>query len=251
MKKLLFALLAATIIGCTPQNKNLFKMVEYDCQLKDKDLCLYFEFCGNIDMPTKEFGKSHKLLQDSIVAAIFGSEFANYSTKKALRVYADSSFVEYKKIYDEIYENNPIEPTDTFHFETNIKGCVAYHDAEIVSYQRMLYTYSGGAHGMTTKTNYVFDIKTGKLLTEEDIFGKGFERSVKKLLTEKANVLRAEDKLPAEDEFYNNWNIVPNGNFTLTDSSVIYTFNPYEIAPYCYGVIDIEIKRNEELGMKN
>ena len=56
------------------------------------------------------------------------------------------------------------------------------------------------------------------------------------------NILREEDKLPAEDEFYNNWNIVPNGNFALTDSSVIYTFNPYEIAPYCYGIIDRELK---------
>ena len=243
MKKLLFALLIITMIGCTSQNNKPFEVVTFDCEKNDKDLNLHFEFNAEINVPTKKVGKSYKSLQDSIISAIFGSEFMNYSKKKILRMYADSSFVEYKRLYEEIYENNSIEPTDTFNFETDIKCSVAYCDSAIISYQRELYTYAGGAHGMTTKTNYVFDIKTGRILTEEDIFGKGFERRVSKLLTEEANVLRAEGRLPAEDEFYNNWNIIPNGNFALTDSSVIYTFNPYEIAPYCYGVIDIEIKK--------
>jgi hypothetical protein len=186
------------------------------------------------------------LLQNNILSALFGSEFANYSTKKVLQVYADSSFVEYEKVYEEIYENNTIEPSDTFNFFTAVKGSVLYCDSNILSYQRTLYTYAGGAHGMNTKINYVFDIKTGEQLTEEDIFGQGFERKVGKLLDEKAKALRAEGLLPAEDEFYNDWYIEPNGNFALTDSSIIYTFNPYEIAPYCYGIIDIEIMRNEE-----
>ena len=154
---------------------------------------------------------------------------------------ADSSFVEDNKVCEEIYENK-LEPIDTFNFETNIKGKILFCDSNVLSYQRELYTYAGGAHGMTTKINYVFDIKTGRILTEEDIFGKGFERKTTKQLIDKANILRAEGQLPAEDEFYNNWNIVPNGNFALTDSSVIYTFNPYEIAPYCYGIINIELK---------
>jgi hypothetical protein len=71
------------------------------------------------------------------------------------------------------------------------------------------------------------------------------------LLDEKAKALRAEGLLPAEDEFYNDWYIEPNSNFALTDSSIIYTFNPYEIAPYCYGIIDIEIMRNEEWDIRN
>ena len=243
MKKLLFALLIITMIGCTSQNNKPFEVVTFDCEKNDKDLNLHFEFNAEINVPTKKVGKSYKSLQDSIISAIFGSEFMNYSKKKILRVYANSSFVEYKRLYEEIYENNPIEPTDTFTFKTNIVGNILYYDSTIVSYQRMLHTYIDNAHGMTTKTNYVFDIKTGRRLTEEDVFGKGFERKVNKSLTEKANVLRSEGKLPKEDNFYNNWNILPNGNFALTDSSVIYTFNPYEIAPYCHGIIDIEIMK--------
>ncbi len=242
MKKILFILLCITMIGCSSNKNDLFDVVIYNCEIVNENLNLQFEFKGEVELPLEKMYDSYKLLQDSIISIMFGEEFANYSAKKALQIYADSSFTEYEKIYNEIYENNPIEPTDTFNFETNIKGKILFCDSNILSYQRELYTYTGGAHGTTTKTNYVFDIKTRRILTEKDIFGKGFERKINKLLSKEANTLRAKGKLPKENEFYNNWNIAPNGNFALTDSSIIYTFNPYEIAPYCYGIIDIELK---------
>lgn len=246
MKKILFILLVIILVGCSSNNNDFFETKSYSCEIVKEDFNLHFEFTGEIELPTEKIGDSYKLLQNNILSALFGSEFANYPTKKVLQIYADSSFVEYEKVYEEIYENNPIEPTDTFNFITDVKGKVLYCDSNILSYQRELYTYAGGAHGMNTKINYVFDIKTGEQLTEEDIFEQGFERKVGKLLDEKAKALRAEGLLPEENEFYNDWYIEPNGNFALTDSSIIYTFNPYEIAPYCYGIIDIEIMRSEE-----
>lgn len=248
MKKILFILLVITLVGCSSEKDNLFETKSYSCEIVNKELNLQFEFTGEIELPTTKIGDSYKLLQKSIISALFGSEFADYSTKKVLQVYADSSFVEYEKMYEEIYDNTQysIDNVQLCNFETHIKGWVLYCDSNILSYQRELYTYAGGAHGMNTKINYVFDIKTGEQLTEEDVFGQGFERKVGKLLDEKANTLRAEGILPAEDEFYNDWYIEPNGNFALTDSSIIYTFNPYEIAPYCFGIIDIEVMRNEE-----
>lgn len=246
MKKILFILLVITLVGCSSEKDDLFETKSYSCEIVNKELNLQFEFTGEIELPTTKMGDSHKLLQESIISALFGSEFADYSTKKVLRVYADSSFVEYEKVYEEIYDHAEctIDNAQICNFETHVKGWVLYCDSNILSYQRELYTYAGGAHGMNTKTNYVFDIKTGEQLTEEDVFGQGFERKVGKLLDEKANTLRAEGILPAEDEFYNDWYIKPNGNFALTDSSIIYTFNPYEIAPYCFGIIDIEITKN-------
>ena len=246
MKKILFILLVITLVGCSSEKDDLFETKSYSCEIVNKELNLQFEFTGEIELPTTKMGDSHKLLQESIISALFGSEFADYSTKKVLRVYADSSFVEYEKVYEEIYDHAKctIDNAQICNFETHVKGWVLYCDSNILSYQRELYTYAGGAHGMNTKTNYVFDIKTGKRLTEEDIFGQGFERKIGKLLDEKANTLRSKNILPTEDEFYNDWYIEPNGNFALTDSSIIYTFNPYEIAPYCFGIIDIEITKN-------
>ena len=119
-----------------------------------------------------------------------------------------------------------------------------FGEKQIIMPAKITTDMSSLKHGMNTKTNYVFNLKTGKLLTEEDLFGKDFERKIQKRLTEKANILRQQDMLPEEDIFYSNSNITPNGNFAITDTSIIYTFNPYEIAPYVYGIIDIEITKN-------
>ena len=43
---------------------------------------MHFEFTGEIELPTEKIGDSYKLLQNNILSALFGSEFANYSTKK-------------------------------------------------------------------------------------------------------------------------------------------------------------------------
>lgn len=245
MRKIAFTILALALLTACSSNKNeLFENVEYETSIENKDLNIIFEFVGKLALPTDGFEKNVKnTLHNHIITTTLGSEYIDYSPRKALKVYADSSYAEYKKLYDEIFEYNPIEPTDTFHFATDIVGSVLYADSAIVSYQRMMYTYSAGAHGMTTVTNYVFDLETGKQLTEEDVFGKDFERKIHSKLIEKADLLRQESRLPEEDEFYNNNLIQPNGNFAMTDSSVIYTFNPYEIAPYCFGVINIEIEK--------
>ena len=244
MRKILFILLIITMAGCSSKKKDLFEVITYECEQKEESLNLQFEFRGGVELPLEKICDSYKSLQDSIISVMFGEELVDYPTKKALRVYADSSFAEYKKVHEEIFDNaqSMMHDAQLYNYETDIKGKILFYDSNVLSYQRELYTYAGGAHGMTTKTNYVFDIKTGKILTEEDVFGKGFERKITKQLIEKANILRAKGELPEEDELYNSWNIIPNGNFALTDSSVIYTFNPYEIAPYCYGIIDIELK---------
>lgn len=247
MKNIFLTILTLIMVACTSnKNNDLFETITYSTQINDDKIHLIYDFDAEIQLPNKNYSSEYTTLHNNIIASILGSEFTNFTNKKILNAYADSSYTEYKKVYDEIYENNPIEATDTIHCSTKIQGKVLYSDSTIVSYQRTLYTYTGGAHGMNTKMNYVFNIKTGKQLSEEEIFGKDFERKIQKRLIEKANILRQQNMLPEEDMFYSNSDITPNGNFALTDSSIIYTFNPYEIAPYCFGIIDIEVMRNEE-----
>ena len=105
MKKILFILLVIILVGCSSKKNDLFETMSYSCEIVNEELNLQFEFTGEIELPTTKMGDSHKLLQKNILSALFGSEFADYSTKKVLRIYADSSFVEYEKVYEEIYDN--------------------------------------------------------------------------------------------------------------------------------------------------
>ena len=39
--------------------------------------------------------------------------------------------------------------------------------------------------------------------------------------------------------------ITPNGNFTVSEKGITYTFNQYEIGPYALGIIGITIPWDE------
>jgi hypothetical protein len=92
----------------------------------------------------------------------------------------------------------------------------------------------------------VFDVKTGEVLTEEDLFGADYKRKVHRLLVKYATPLRNDTILPAEeDDLYSNDQIQPNGRFILTDSTVMYIFHKYEIAYGVFGNIFIDIPKSE------
>ena len=91
---------------------------------------------------------------------------------------------------------------------------------------------------MTTCCNYVFDTKTGQHLKETDIFSTQELKKIRTLLQEKAKEMTQTNKIK-----YDLKRIKPNNNFAITDSTIIYTFNPYEIAPSKFGFIDITIER--------
>ena len=148
-------MLCIIIVGCSSKKENLFDVVTYNCEIENKDLNLQFEFDGEVELPLEKMCDSYKLLQDSIMSIMFGDEFIGYSAKKALKVYADSSFVEYEKVYEEIYENNPLEPIDTFNFETNIKGMFAAGDCVKKNLRQIVTAVSDGALAATSIIRYL------------------------------------------------------------------------------------------------
>lgn len=106
-------------------------------------------------------------------------------------------------------------------------GCKA---RKLMTYAAMSDSYTGGAHG-STYTNYlVFDLTTGELVTESDLFREGFEEDIAEPLYDKV--------LEELDEDY--WEAIyetphPNSNFSVSEQGLTWHFNTYEIAPYVLG----------------
>lgn len=102
------------------------------------------------------------------------------------------------------------------------------------NYSFTYYSYRGGAHGFQTTIQMVFDRKTGALLTEDDLFAKGYQNPVSELLRE---AILAEMSAEADDysELVDMENVVPNGNFSVGKEGILWFFQPYEIMPYALG----------------
>ena len=119
--------------------------------------------------------------------------------------------------------------------EKGYKGATVYHVN--------LDYYEGGAHGINQHLTMNFEQSTGRQLTLADIFVPGYEsrlsRALEKALCESAgadNIKELKDQgyLYALDMF-------PSENFILGEEAITFIYNPYEIAPYDKGSIELTL----------
>ena len=136
----------------------------------------------------------------------------------------------------------PSEKLDPFYYGGNI--FIRRADSVAVSMINSYEDYAGGAHGMHGWIGASFDSQTGKRLTISDICTNAEQLHsvlIDRLHREHENGLfnDAEStvlKLIAEDKI----------NFVLEPRGVMFIFNPYEIAPYAAGMINLTILFDEQ-----
>ena len=107
--------------------------------------------------------------------------------------------------------------------------------------------YEGGAHGINQLITFNFDIATGKLITLADVFAPGYESQLK---TSLMKALKSKTGLNSINElkdagYLYSMDMFPSENFILNDETITFVYNPYEIAPYAVGSIELVITYNE------
>lgn len=102
--------------------------------------------------------------------------------------------------------------------------------------------YQGGAHGMYGETYRVFDLATGEQVRQSDFLRDGADEDeeLSDLLYE--SVLAGLDE-EQEDGLFGT--PAPNENFSVSDEGVTWHYNPYEIAPYAFGVLEATLTWEE------
>ena len=107
------------------------------------------------------------------------------------------------------------------------------------NYTLSYYSFRGGAHGIMTVSYLVFDPKTGRQLTEADLFQDGYKDPVAALMRE------ALQKAMAVDEEFQDMvdmeMVTPNGNFSLDAEGITWVFQPYEVGPYALGLVTADV----------
>ena len=88
----------------------------------------------------------------------------------------------------------------------------------------------------------LYDLTTGEIISEDDLFAKGFQPGVTKLLADALETYLADNDDDPEMLFSAP---EPNGNFSVSDTHVTWIYNPYEIAPYAMGSIELSVSWND------
>lgn len=185
-------------------------------------------------------------IRNTIVANLFGIEYIQYHNDSVVKKFTNDLKSEYKLTNAPILNEMDDKSLYTFNNEHVLDGFSLLNDENIYSYGINRYVFMGGAHGLNTINYLNFNVKTGKLITENDLFMKNTMPKLIELIKKRIVEQSKEDedievitKLEKTDYWIDA--IKPNGNFYLTDESLNYVFNPYEIGPYYLGITEVRI----------
>lgn len=114
-----------------------------------------------------------------------------------------------------------------------------YDTEEFISIPATYYQYTGGAHGLTTKLTYNYDLNTGKEIKLNDLFKKDFD--YKSII----NKVIREDIAKEPSVYFENGalfkGVDENQAYYLSRDGIIIYFQQYEIAPYASGIREFKI----------
>jgi len=191
-----------------------------------------------------------KSIRSTIISNLFGEDYIDHANDSLVQLFISELVTEYRE------NNGPLlaelDSTNRYSFnnEHTLSGFSLLSDKKIYVYGIERYVNMGGAHGLETRNYYNFDLKTGALILEKDLFKTNFESDlanlIKKRIIEESKESKGDSKatepiLSLEDTDFWIDSIKPNGNFYITDEGINYVFNPYEIAPYYMGQTEVSL----------
>ncbi|MFJ7828256.1 DUF3298 and DUF4163 domain-containing protein [Psychrobacillus sp. NPDC096623] len=134
------------------------------------------------------------------------------------------------------YNEHLLELIGYYEIKTNERG--------VLSLSLIVYSFTGGAHGLTVSKSLTFDIKTGKQYVLSVLF-KPVSNYVK-VLSDMIEKKMVEWNVPLLEDFTQ---IRSDQDFYIADHSLVVYFQVYELTPYVYGFpyFPISIKDLEEI----
>lgn len=126
----------------------------------------------------------------------------------------------------------------TVPFQTNTLVCLSIETDD----------YTGGAHGIysTFFTNY--DKEAKQFVTLKKLVGDSALKELTSIAEKQfriANEIQPDANLETLGYLFNEGKFYLTDNFTITDEGITWLYNPYEIAPYAQGTIEVAVSKND------
>lgn len=109
----------------------------------------------------------------------------------------------------------------------------------VVVWKNNTYSYSAGnAHGNTSTTYINFCMNDGQILKIYNLFSPGYQLKLRKMIRDKILEKKLELYIPISE-------VEIPSQFAITSQGVIFSYDPYEIAPYSAGTVEVELSLDE------
>lgn len=191
------------------------------------------------------------LLRKQFVIDYFGENYEALSPEEATQKYTEDYLAAYKDLEEdfktELKRADDAPVSAWFSYYEMSSNEIVFNQDDIISYTVSFENYTGGAHGAHSYNNHVINLKTGKPVTEEEIFVENYQDDLARILVDQiAKQNNVADAKELENlGFFSVDEIFPNGNFLVDETGITYSFNEYEIAAYVVGTTNVRIPYEE------
>lgn len=206
---------------------------------------------ADVEFPISGFDKEALAdVRKAIRVACFGDTFADFTDtpEKLGEAWRNWSVEGYKSTNEELLRDMGITEKEAFNLNWNseVDGAFGEIYRNWVNYNVEQYNYEGGAHGMFGQFPMVFDLRTGERVNWDVFTGKLNTDLLKALLDEYKfdNMGEKVEDIDRDNVFYVD-SIEPSQWFSVDEKGLTFYYQPYDIAPYVFGVIDITIPWEE------
>ncbi len=181
----------------------------------------------------------NNFVRSKLYSALIGEEQPN-GLNDLLRPYFEA--------YKEALQNNQNEGEDSIAaWKFNRRISVHTNTFKVFTLKHSESSYAGGAHPNSFTNYYHFNPKNGEQFTLASFFNKGYETKLT-ALAEKAfrKKLSISPNTSLEDEgfWFKNKVFTLTENFWWDNEGIHFLYNPYEVAAYAVGAIEISVSYN-------
>jgi hypothetical protein len=257
---LVFILASVFMSSCRTDKKAI---TENDIQFDSITVDKTYHILGQSDNPNCNlrikfvypagFGNKDVLdwTRKQFITSCFGDIYVELTPEQAVDEYVNIYLEDYKSLEDDFTEekekSKDAPVASWFSYYETLSDEITFNKADLLCYSVNFENYTGGAHGAYTHINYVLNLKTGTIVTEEDIFVEDFQDALALMLVDKiAKQNEIENAKELESiGFFSIDEIFPNGNFRIDEEGITYYFNEYEIAAYVVGGTSVKLLYDE------
>jgi hypothetical protein len=136
----------------------------------------------------------------------------------------------------ELYDLYPRAASLKYFYEDHTE--IPYKNKKYISLKHTHFAFTGGAHSNTTSQHWIINRKTREIISYNDLFVQNAREKIK-VLTDSALKLKFQNNNLENILFSTDYEV--SKDVYLTKRGVIFQYDPYEIAAYVYGSIEVFI----------
>lgn len=192
-----------------------------------------------IDFPGDEYNS----LQSAILKEVFGDKInPNASFYSISENFLNTPLDEESNERPQLTSNVPDE--NNWIQEMTVSGKVISQNSKLIVYEASKFTYMAAAtHGLESVSYLNYYIPTNKRLTLFDVLLKSKKSTILKSLRKQAKIVAR------NSQCFSSPNDIPlSDTFYISSKGITFVYQPYEIACYADGIIEITIPKSQLAG---